>query len=133
MICIFKKKSGIQSEMVRLNHGLVRRYIIKINKKLMRLKDILNITGKVIPYVGLFIGSQSFMMAKEAKTARIEQATTETNKLLDIIDSQQDMIINDQTVQNKIAGLSSDVSAQLESIRSHSKIMSNAFDRLKRS
>lgn len=97
----------------------------------MRLKDIFNITGKFIPFVGLFIGTQSFIMAKEAKAARIEQATKETNNLLDIIDKQQDMIINDQSVQNKIAGLSSDVTAQLESIRSHSKIMANALERLK--
>jgi hypothetical protein len=97
----------------------------------MRLRDILNATGKILPYAGFFIGTQSFMLAKEAKSARIEQATAETNRLLGIINSQQDTMINDQLTQNKIAGLSSDVRAHLDSISSHSNKITNALERLK--
>jgi len=97
----------------------------------MRLRDILNATGKILPYAGFFIGTQSFMLAKEAKSARIEQATAETNRLLGIINSQQDTMINNQLTQNKIAGLSSDVRAHLDSISSHSNTITNALERLK--
>src|SRR5215470_14727504 len=71
------------------------------------------------------------MLAKEAKSARIEQATAETNRLLGIINSQQDTMINNQLTQNKIAGLSSDVRAHLDSISSHSNTITNALERLK--
>jgi hypothetical protein len=96
----------------------------------MRIRDILNITGKILPYIGFFIGTQSFMMAKEAKAARLQQASEEAQRLLNEIKNQQETMISDQLVQTKIASLSGDVINHLESAKHNSKIISKLLERL---
>src|ERR1700727_2535114 len=97
----------------------------------MKIKDILNITGKFLPYIGFFIGTQSFIMAKEAKAARMQQASDEAKKLLNEIKNQQETMINDQLLQNQIAGLSTDVMNHLDSVKTNSKIIEGLLERLK--
>lgn len=96
----------------------------------MRLKDFFNAVGKVIPYAGFFIGTQSYMMAKEAKAARINQASSETNRLLEVIHNQQETMIEDKMVQTKIAGLSDNINAHLEFIKTHSERIKQAVEQL---
>ena len=96
----------------------------------MKIKDILNITGKFLPYIGFFIGTQSFIMAKEAKAARIQQASDEAKNLLNEIKNQQETMINDQLLQNQIAGLSTDVMTHLDSVKTNSKIIEGLLERL---
>jgi hypothetical protein len=96
----------------------------------MRIKDILNITGKILPYIGFFIGTQSFKMAKEAKAARLQEASNEAQRLLIEIKNQQETMISDQLVQTKIASLSTDAITQLDLAKQDSKIIGKLLERL---
>lgn len=96
----------------------------------MRLNDILTKAGKLLPYIGLFFGLQNFAMAKEAKKARLEVASTLHKKLLEELQSRQDIIIANQTSQNKIAGLSADAADHLDSVSTHSHIISELAKKL---
>jgi Rad3-related DNA helicase len=96
----------------------------------MRIKDILNITGKILPYIGFFIGTQSFKMAKEAKAARLQEASNEAQRLLIEIKNQQETMISDQLVQTKIASLSSDAITHLDLAKQDSKIIGKLLERL---
>jgi hypothetical protein len=73
----------------------------------MKIKEFITRFGKVMPYIGLYIGLSNHSLALENKEARIQAARVVHNDLLERLREVQDMVIVDETVRNKIGGLSS--------------------------
>jgi hypothetical protein len=96
----------------------------------MRLKDILNKTGKVLPYIGIYFGISNYFMANEAKIARLEGSTKENQLLLNEINNKQDIIIAKQTAQTKISSLSVEATEHLESATYHGRVIEKLLLRL---
>jgi hypothetical protein len=97
----------------------------------MRLSYIFSTLGKVLPFMAFGLALTNYRMAVEARTARIQTATEEQQRLMDIIRSKDNIIINNQAIQNKIAGLTADASSQLENVKQSNDIMLKVVERLK--
>jgi hypothetical protein len=110
--CIFSNE-GLESGEF-LNIRLIIYYQQKVNvtiiiliKFKMKIKEFITRFGKVMPYIGLYIGLSNHSLALENKEARIQAARVVHNDLLERLREVQDMTIVDETVRNKIGGLSS--------------------------
>ena len=97
----------------------------------MKIKELLTHFKQALPYIGLSLGVQNFLMAKEAKAARLQTTVNETTKLLAELKAKHEVIIAKQAMQNKIAGLSADASDHFESSNYHSRIIDGLVERLK--
>jgi anthranilate/para-aminobenzoate synthase component II len=97
----------------------------------MKIKELLAQFKQALPYIGFSLGVQNFLMAREAKAARLETTLNETTKLLAELKAKHEVIIAKQATQNKIAGLSADASDHLESSKYHSRFIDELVERLK--
>ena len=65
----------------------------------MRLKDVLARMNRMLPYFALLLSTQNFVLASEARAARIESA--ELLRSLEL-EKRQHLIINNEIVKNKV-------------------------------
>ena len=101
----------------------------------MRIKDIFNKVGKVLPFIGIFMGTQSYLMAVEVKKARLEQARKEGEQLLELIQDRQNILINNKIIQNKIStkieNLQEFINNRIKSVKTENNILNEIVERLK--
>src|SRR5579859_1914785 len=96
----------------------------------MKIVDFLTKVGKVLPYVGIYIGILNRSLALEAKQARLDAQTSTHNQLLEQLRATQETVISDETVRNKIAGLSADGIDYSETARYHIERMKSTLEEL---
>jgi predicted patatin/cPLA2 family phospholipase len=91
----------------------------------MILKEVLTKIRNVLPFIAFGIGLESHNMASEARKARLEQAKEQTEKLIEAINTKNDLLISNQEFKNKVAGLTADISDLVDSINHNNKIVNN--------
>ena len=91
----------------------------------MTLKEVLTKIRNVLPFIAFGIGLDSHNMASEARKARLEQAKEQTEKLIEAINTKNDLLISNQEFKNKVAGLTADISDLVDSINHNNKIVNN--------
>jgi hypothetical protein len=96
----------------------------------MKITDFLTKVGKFLPYVGLYIGISNRSLALETKQARLDAQTSTHNQLLEQLRATRETIISDETVRNKIAGLSADGVDYSETARYHIEQMKSTLEAL---
>jgi hypothetical protein len=96
----------------------------------MKLKEILQKTGKFMPYIGAAFGLTNLKLALESRRARLEAATNENSKLLKEIVDKDNTIIANQTKQNEITRLSFDASEQITNANNHTRTSKELIEKL---
>jgi hypothetical protein len=96
----------------------------------MKIKELLSNAGKILPYIALTLGTPNYLMAVEAKKARLDVANSETSRLLTELKAKQDILIAKQAIKNKIAGISADVTDHLNNTSYHTRIIEGLVQRL---
>ena len=96
----------------------------------MKIKDIFLKFGKILPFIAFTVGIDSNLMARDNKRARLEVASSEHKQLLDRLRDTQDMIVSDEIVRNKIAGLTAQGLETSENARYHMEQMQFTVDLL---
>src|SRR6202044_2837289 len=91
----------------------------------MTLKEVLTKIRNVLPFIAFGIGLDSHNMASEARKARLEQAKEQTEKLIEAINTKNNLLISNQEFKNKVAGLTADISDLVDSINHNNKIVNN--------
>jgi len=104
------------------------------------LKLILSKIGRALPSISLLIGIQNFTFAKQAKLARLlqedqlkrlEQAQIEANKLTnEIVQTNNNTILNNQNVLNKVNNLTVKASENLDSISQNKGVIDHLVEKL---
>src|SRR5271170_6463669 len=94
----------------------------------MTLKELLTKIRNVLPFIAFGIGLDSHNMATEA---RLEQAKEQTEKLIEAINTKNDLLISNQEFKNKVAGLTTDISDSVDSINHNNQIVNNIVKEIK--
>jgi len=97
----------------------------------MTLKELLTKIRNVLPFIAFGIGLDSHNMATEARKARLEQAKEQTEKLIEAINTKNDLLISNQEFKNKVAGLTTDISDSVDSINHNNQIVNNIVKEIK--
>ena len=92
----------------------------------MRLRDILNRTTGILPYLTFFIGIQHYISGIDERAFRLQRINNLTRHLLTEIQNNEDVIISNQVVQDKISSLSTNAIMHLDLV----KIYNENIDRL---
>jgi hypothetical protein len=78
------------------------------------LNNLITKLRSALPFIAFAVALDSHKMAKDAHQDRLDRSIQTAEKLANVIKENQDMVINNQIVKNKIAGLSADVSDHLD-------------------
>jgi hypothetical protein len=97
----------------------------------MTLKEILNKTKKVLPFVSIALGMDSVVVTRMERNARLTHEANEINRLSSELERNKDIIITHQDTQNKISELSSEASNHITTIKNEQNIINELNNKLK--
>ena len=96
----------------------------------MKLKDLLLKLRNILPFLAFPIALDSHRMAREVRDERRQKVSNEIAKLIEQLKNKDNIIIRDQIIKNKIAGLNADVSEHLEKVTQNSRIIESLIKKL---
>jgi len=97
----------------------------------MKIKDIFNKIGKLIPIISLGIALDSYYITKTDRLEKINNEITTVNRLSSELERNKDIIVTQTDNQNKIASLSNDATEKINSIKQEENSIILLYNKLK--
>jgi hypothetical protein len=94
------------------------------------LKNLITKFKGVIPFIALGLALDNRRLALDAKDDRLNRSIQTAEKLANVIKENQDKVIENQIVKNKIASLSADASDHLDWSKYHNRIVNELIEKL---
>jgi len=97
----------------------------------MTLKQIANYTNKLLPFLSITLGVESYRIAREEQNIRINVENSKLSAIKENLKNCEDIIISQQDNQNKVASLTGESADLLAAVKQEHIISKNIFEKLK--